>query len=747
MNALTTTGAELEAGDISTKVLAERVALLRDGAIKALIANPVVFIFVVAAFWPKVTAMQVVIGALAHVAALLLRTRGYLQLRAASNSTDHESLAAQLRQYRIGVGAYGIVWAFTAFLFFVPGAADLQFFLLLIMSSLVVASLASVSSDGVSFALFAAPQIVAVELLLIREMAWLQAVCAVLVVVFSAFLFRGAREISKTITTNVRQREMLRRNAVSMGRYEFIVNAVPDAMSVIGHDHRYEAVNNSWCELMGLRREDVVGQHVSSIWGAETYDRHVKPALQRCFSGTPLAEHDSVAFPTVGSRECSITYYPYVEADGSVSHGVVVTRDVTVLEQAKRTAEGALDAAESASRAKSEFLASMSHELRTPLNAILGYAQLFASDEQLGAENRELAGEIQSAGEHLLALVNDLIDLARIEAGRLELSVETVAIEDAIAESMALVAPQARARQIVVSANYSGGDTAHAGGGDGADAGDGEGGDRRCTHVMADYVRLRQVLVNFLSNAIKYNQVGGKVEIVCRRVGDKARLEVIDNGPGIALDKQERLFNAFDRLGAEGGSVEGTGIGLVIAKRIIEAMGGAIGFASEPGHGSRFWVEMPLDHGFKDLGKDNEAQEMHMTPEHSADAGSRPAVLYIEDNPVNLKLMQHIFARRRDLVLHDAVDAERGIEIARELRPALILLDINLPGMDGYEALAILNKDERTASIPVVALTANAMKGDAERGRRAGFDGYLTKPINIDALFTLLQQTVASPAA
>lgn len=136
-----------------------------------------------------------------------------------------------------------------------------------------------------------------------------------------------------------------------------------------------------------------------------------------------------------------------------------------------------------------------------------------------------------------------------------------------------------------------------------------------------------------------------------------------------------------------------------------------------------------------------------MTPEHSADAGSRPAVLYIEDNPVNLKLMQHIFARRRDLVLHDAVDAERGIEIARELRPALILLDINLPGMDGYEALAILKKDERTASIPVVALTANAMKGDAERGRRAGFDGYLTKPINIEALFTLLQQTVAPPAA
>jgi PAS domain S-box-containing protein len=416
---------------------------------------------------------------------------------------------------------------------------------------------------------------------------------------------------------------------------------------------------------------------------------------------------------------------PLRDAAGEVVGVLGTYEDITERKKIEQALYEAKEAAESASHAKSEFLASMSHELRTPLNAILGFSQLFGMDPNLPHETRESAREIERAGQYLLSLVNDLIDLARVEVGKLELSLEPVPLGAVLDDSLAMVASLARQHGIAMQD---------------------EGGDSRQATVQADYVRLRQVMINLLSNAIKYNRKEGRVQVSCHQREGWVRISVSDTGAGIAADKQQRIFNAFDRLGAERGLIEGTGIGLVITKRIVEAMGGKVGFQSEVGLGSTFWVELPLGA----VSAEAALQEVHKSVQGDGlqpagnGSSSRPVVLYVEDNPMNQRLMHKIFARRPDLDLRDAATAEIGLELVRTLQPALILMDLNLPGMSGSDALRVLKDDPQTAHIPVIAVSANAMKGDRERGIRSGFQDYLTKPIHIPDLLAVLQRLLAS---
>ena len=371
--------------------------------------------------------------------------------------------------------------------------------------------------------------------------------------------------------------------------------------------------------------------------------------------------------------------------------------------EAEESLRLAKEAADRANRAKSEFLSSMSHELRTPLNAVLGFGQLLEINpkEPLSAAQREYVGYILKSGDHLLGLIDQVLELAKIEVGRAELTLKDVAPRRMIGECLALVRRPADERGIILV--------------DRSDRGD-------LPDIHTDDMRCRQLLLNLLSNAVKYNRDGGQVTVGCVEQADgMLRIEVSDTGEGIPADKQDQLFQPFNRLGRESGDVEGSGIGLTITKQLAELLGGRIGFESEAGCGSTFWVDLPLTAG-KTLDGTRTAPPAATPKGRSRTIGSaKRTILYVEDNPANLKLMEAIVRLVPNLEMLAAPNAELGLDLAKKHGPDVILMDIGLPGMDGFEALKRLRRSKRTRTIPVIALTANAIREDIERSLEAGF--------------------------
>ncbi|WP_323815474.1 PAS domain-containing protein [Cellvibrio sp. NN19] len=393
--------------------------------------------------------------------------------------------------------------------------------------------------------------------------------------------------------------------------------------------------------------------------------------------------------------------------------------DITEVKRAEERVIQAKELAEKANRAKSEFLSSMSHELRTPLNAILGYTQLFEYDDNLKPQQVENVREIHRAGEHLLQLINDVLDLAKIESGAMTVSLEPVLVSRLIAECFTLVQPQADAKGIRLTSSL---------------------GDFAATYVVADHVRCKQVLLNLLSNAVKYNAVGGDVEVkLMAQTGQQLRIAVRDTGRGIPLARQNEVFQPFNRLSAENTNIEGSGVGLVITKQLVEMMQGRLDFTSTEGVGSTFWIDFPMAAEWNTESTCAGASSHDYIPAQ-LNVQRRCKILYIEDNPTNIRLLQQIFTRYPQLELDIAEEAFLGIYKARSTQPDLIILDINLPGMDGYEVLSVLMNDSVTNVIPVIGLSANAMPYDIERGRKAGFHDYLTKPVNIHHLIDVFNQ-------
>ena len=371
-------------------------------------------------------------------------------------------------------------------------------------------------------------------------------------------------------------------------------------------------------------------------------------------------------------------------------------------------------AADKANRAKTDFLSSMSHELRTPLNAILGFAQLMESGvpPPTPLQKRSL-DQILKAGWYLLELINEILDLALIESGKVMLSREPVSLIEVMLECRTMIEPQAQQRGITMT--FPQFDVPY--------------------FVTADRTRIKQVLINLLFNAIKHNKPDGKVAVEYTvQSPDSIRICVRDTGAGLSAEQIALLFQPFNRLGRETGSEEGTGIGLVVTKRLVELMNGTIGVESTVGVGSLFWIELSLTQAPQLVALEPE-QELRAQVAHGAPLRT---VLYVEDNPANLELVELLIARRPDLRLLSAADGNLGIEFARAYQPAVILMDINLPGISGVEAMKILRADPSTAHIPVVALSANAVPRDIEKSLEAGFSNYLTKPIKFNEFMDAL---------
>ena len=400
---------------------------------------------------------------------------------------------------------------------------------------------------------------------------------------------------------------------------------------------------------------------------------------------------------------------------GPVAGVLVYALDVHDRRRADEARREAQEAAEAANVAKSRFLSRMSHELRTPLNAVLGFGQLLELQD-LTDEQREYVGYIVKGGRHLLDLINEVLDISRIEAGELALSPESVHTAGVIRDAVALIRPLADQRGIQVVTDQSG----------------------SCdSYVFADGQRAKQVLLNLLSNAVKYNRTRGTVAVSCVPVGDtRIAIKVTDTGPGIAAEQVGNLFMPFERLGAENTNVEGTGIGLALSRRLAEAMDGRLSATSTLGQGSTFTFELPRVEG--PVERYERLKSSPAEPVAAAPHDRRRTVLHIEDNLANVNLMERILARRPDVDVVAAMQGSLGLELAREHRPALVLLDLHLPDMSGEHVLQRLREDSVTASVPVVMVSADATTGQVQRLLAAGATAYITKPIDVGALLRVI---------
>ena len=472
-------------------------------------------------------------------------------------------------------------------------------------------------------------------------------------------------------------------------------------------------VNKQMEALTDCTRDELIGAPFKKYF---TEPDRVDAGIRLVLSEKKIRDYELTARARDG-KETVVSYNAttFYDRDRTLQGVFAAARDVTerkrldeVLLNKNAELESAKLVAEKANLAKSDFLSSMSHELRSPLNAILGFAQFMDAEVPAPTDSQKASiSEILRAGWYLLELINEVLDLAVVESGQLSLSVEPVCLAEVMLECQAIVEQQGLKRGVTMSVPRI----------------------EVARFVFADRVRLKQVLINLLSNATKYNRPGGTIAVECAYSPKTTRIGIRDTGNGLTPEKVSQLFQPFNRLGQERTGEEGTGIGLVMSRRLVELMGGVIGVESTVGEGSVFWFELSSAIAPR---LDELSDEPKSVAKALSHAGAAPrTLLYVEDNLANLRLVEQLVARRADLLLLTALDGARGFEIACNCLPAVILMDINLPGINGIQTLALLQKDPRTCNIPVVAISANAMSGDVKKGMDVGFFRYLTKPINV----------------
>jgi PAS domain S-box-containing protein len=519
---------------------------------------------------------------------------------------------------------------------------------------------------------------------------------------------------------DVTERRQLERDKKRATNYLLsAVEAVQEAFLLFDEDDRVIMVNSAAREIVGAAgNAPILGRRFEDLLrdtiAAGTYD--LAGESPEALFERRLAYHrnpsGTLELRTVSGRYLRLTERKTAD-QGTLTMIADVSDDVHRAEELRQAREQS----DAASAAKSEFLSSMSHELRTPLNAILGFAQLLERDRKQPLSERQLEriGHVMRGGEHLLRLIDDVLDLSRIEAGRTSVSAEPVELGDVLAEVVHILEPMAARAQIRIA------DPSIAPG---------------ASRVIADRTRFAQILMNFGSNAIKYGRPHGRVAFRTEVLPNALRVTVADDGIGIPVDKRDKIFEPFQRAGQEAGPIEGTGIGLTISKRLAELMHGSVGFDSELGRGSEFWIDLPVDR-----------QHAAPLPAFRDEAGGlrlatgerRHTVVYVEDNPSNIAFMRELVSELPSVELLTAPTAEIGLELIRARQPKVVILDINLPGMSGFEAIRLLREWPETRDIPVIGLSAAALARDTTRARDAGFYRYLTKPVKVAELTETLE--------
>jgi PAS domain S-box-containing protein len=540
---------------------------------------------------------------------------------------------------------------------------------------------------------------------------------------------RGGRDVRiwifRDITAEARaQREL----AAAEARQRALLEAFPGYIWVFDAEQRVAYLNPRAAAVYAPLVPHP-GMTARELFGDEIHAR-LQPAINLALSGEAVSfewrrVHEEQRLPDV----LLVSAAPGRDADGRpMCHAFGV--DITSLQQAREALRAAKEDAERANEAKTRFLSAMSHELRTPLNAVIGFSQVLAHNGEgnlLPRQARQV-DEIRKAGEHLLALINDLLDLARVESGHVTLELAPVALAPLAEECLQLVQPQAQARGCRLQPQRL----------DGA-------------VVRADRMRLKQVLLNLLSNAVKFNRAGGRIWLLAHDVGESLRIEVRDEGPGLSAEGQARLFRPFERLGADGAGILGTGIGLALSRQLVVAMQGRIGVDSQPGQGSSFWVDLP-----RVVDDRVPPAPARLAPEplaaDAAEAGTDLAlpalrVVYVDDNPVNLMLMEGLFEGHTTCRLAVFADPHEALQRLQQLPHDLVLLDLQMPDMDGFAFFERLRAEATTRHLPVVAVSADATSETVARCRELGFAGHVAKPVDVDELLAAVARALAGGAA
>jgi PAS domain S-box-containing protein len=531
-----------------------------------------------------------------------------------------------------------------------------------------------------------------------------------------AEVLRRAREIGEGNRQLTTANLELRRSETFL---DSVVQNIPDMVFVKdAASLRFVRLNRAGELLLGVRQADIIGKNDYDFFPSDEADWFTAKDREVLAAGRVVDIPEEPIDTPHGRRVLHTKKIPVQDEDGRPIYLLGISEDITDRKRADDEVRSARIEAERANRAKTDFLSRMSHELRTPLNAILGFSQLLEMDE-LTADQHQNVGYIGQAGRHLLQLINEVLDISRIESGQMSMSREPVAVAEVVGELAAIVRPLAKARSISLDVQPAMGPLT----------------------VMADRQRLNQVLLNLLSNAVKYNRDGGFIRVEVLQAGEgRSRIVVTDTGYGIKPEYADRLFRPFDRLGAEQSTVEGTGMGLAVSKALAEAMGGRLGMSTTLDVGSSFWIE--LDH----CDSHADGYDVAVADGDAEAAPTSLVILHIEDNASNVRLVERIVARRRGINVLSAPQGRLGIELARQHRPGLILLDLHLPDMPGLEVLRLLMAYPETRDIPVVVLSADRTGSRPAQAIDAGAHGFLGKPLDVTEFLALVDHVAEARA-